>query len=69
MKPQIRIINSSNLVRAGRSVSGQALAEYVLIAAVLLALAIAADRIFAGALGSYFNRVAFMRLGLAGIAP
>lgn len=46
---------------------GTAAAEYVLIALVLIVAALGVNRLFAGALKAYFDRIASFRTGWTGL--
>jgi len=48
---------------------GTAAVEYALIAFVLIVAAVGVNRLFAGALKAYFERIALFRTGLSGMGP
>ena len=48
---------------------GTAAVEYALIAFVLIVAAVGVNRLFAGALKAYFDRIARFRTGLLGMGP
>ena len=49
--------------------SGQAIVEYILLAALLLFIVLAANRLLSGALSGYFHKIAILRSGITGMGP